>query len=533
MRESEELREALLNLNHANLREARERRISEGLLAGLEAIVLSDSPTSMFQRLFESMRGVLEFEFAFVLTRGTDNSLNVEAASDPLFAGTLWKPGALFQRVLSGRPVSVYDVREVDEWKSQSPEVLEKTRSALLFPFHFPQRQAMFVCAHSRRGFFSMDHLHLARRFSMLAAQAMQRLEAETQVANLKQRLEAEEKIATLQRQLIESERKFSLAFRSSPIAIAIVSLPDFRFIEANDSFLKMVGYSRDRILGFTEGEIRLWATAEERDRFGIKFRKERSVQAYESEFKTQTGERRMGLLFGEKIELEGQPCLLALIEDITERKQVEEDLKSSLNEKTVLLREVHHRVKNNMQIISSLLNLQSNRIQDQAMRDIFRDSQNRIHTMAIVHERLYQSQNFNRIEFKPYIQGLADSLFRSYNTRQDRIQLEIKADDIYLDLNHAIPLGMIVNELISNSLKHAFPDGAPGRIHLEFNLDSSDQLRLVIRDDGIGMPKNSEKTSEGFGMEMVHTLAAQLDGRLVFSSDGGTTVDLIFPRSS
>lgn len=533
MKESEELREALLNLHQARLREAEERRITEGLLAGLEAVVLADTSESMFRRLFESMRNLLEFDSAFVLTSRGKGSLRLEAASDTALGPTRWKPGVLFRRVLAGRPASIYDVREVEEWKSQPPEVLKDTRSALLFPFHFPLRRAMFVCTHPQRGFFSREHIHLARRFSILAAQAMQRLESETQVADLKQRLEAEEKIASLQRRLIESEKKFSVAFHSSPIAIAIVSLPDYRFIEINQSFFQMVGFPRERILDHTESEIRLWANAGERARFQKATQDTYSIQGYECEFSTAAGERRTGLLFSERIQVDGRACLLALVQDITLRKQVEEKLKSSLNEKTVLLKEVHHRVKNNMQIISSLLNLQASRIQDEDVRAIFKDSQNRIRTMAIVHERLYSSQNFDRIEFKPYIRSLTDSLFRSYNTTQSRIQLEIEADDIHLDLNQAIPLGMIVNELISNALKHAFPGNSPGRIKLEFRKDMSDLLRLTVRDDGVGMRIRADMLPQGFGMEMVKTLTEQIDGRLTFSSEKGTTIELHFPRTN
>ncbi|MFZ2054877.1 MAG: histidine kinase dimerization/phosphoacceptor domain -containing protein, partial [Candidatus Aminicenantales bacterium] len=151
-------------------------------------------------------------------------------------------------------------------------------------------------------------------------------------------------------------------------------------------------------------------------------------------------------------------------------RKRTDAQIKASLKEKDVLLKEIHHRVKNNMQVISSLLNLQSRHIQDPAVLEMFKESQRRIRSMALIHERLYQSSDLSRIEFSQYLRNLATHLFHSYQIDSSRIQLRIEAEEIHLNINTAIPCGLIVNELISNALKHAFPEGRSGYLDLDLH---------------------------------------------------------------
>jgi len=209
---SEELREALLNLDDARNREALQRQTAEALLAGLRVLVFTEDPQELFLRLFDVMRKPLDFEAAFVLTAGEDGSFKTQATSDALFSTTVWKPHSMFRRVIKGQPVAVFDTELVAEWCSQPELIRDSVKSALHFSIHSSEQKALFICTHSNRGHFSRDHLTLAHRFSMLTTQALQKLEAERKLVNLERRLEAEEKLATLNQKLIESEKRLARA---------------------------------------------------------------------------------------------------------------------------------------------------------------------------------------------------------------------------------------------------------------------------------------------------------------------------------
>jgi PAS domain S-box-containing protein len=221
---------------------------------------------------------------------------------------------------------------------------------------------------------------------------------------------------------------------------------------------------------------------------------------------------------------------VIEYVRDITERKQAEDRLQESLQEKEVLLREIHHRVKNNMQVISSLLNLQSRHIQDPVVLEMFKESQRRIRSMALIHERLYQSSDLSRIEFSQYLRNLATHLFHSYQVDSSRIQLRLEAEEVHLNINTAIPCGLIVNELISNALKHAFPEGRSGTLGLDLRTEEGDGYVLRVKDDGVGFPENLDfRKTETLGMQIVSTLVNQIDGRLALESQGGTHFILEF----
>ncbi len=208
----EELREALLNLEEARKREENQRQIAETLLAGLHAMVLTTGPREMFLELFEVMRKPLDFQAAFVLVLEGQGTLKTVASTDPGFNGTVWEPHAMFKRVLEGIPAAVFDTQRVEEWRLQPEALRQAARSALHFAFQTKENKAIFVLTHSHRAHFSRDHIDLARRFSVLATQAMHKLESEAKIANLKEKLEAEAKIAALDKKLAESEKKLARA---------------------------------------------------------------------------------------------------------------------------------------------------------------------------------------------------------------------------------------------------------------------------------------------------------------------------------
>jgi two-component sensor histidine kinase len=218
---------------------------------------------------------------------------------------------------------------------------------------------------------------------------------------------------------------------------------------------------------------------------------------------------------------------------EIAERARAEERLKASLAEKEVLLKEIHHRVKNNLQVISSLLYLQSKRTQDQPMLAMFQDSQHRVRSMALVHEHLYQAKDLSRVDAAEYIRTLAGYLFRSYQVRSGQIQMMVSIKDVPLEIDAAVPCGLIVNELVSNSLKHAFPGGREGKISIELSQNDSANYVLVVADDGVGFPDSADlRHTDSLGLKLVDALVNQLEGTVKLDVSHGTRFEIVFPVS-
>ncbi|MFA4823671.1 MAG: histidine kinase dimerization/phosphoacceptor domain -containing protein [Methanoregula sp.] len=220
--------------------------------------------------------------------------------------------------------------------------------------------------------------------------------------------------------------------------------------------------------------------------------------------------------------------------EDITDRLNLLDQLKSSLKEKESLLKEIHHRVKNNLQIVISLLNMQSRYITDAKLLDIIQESQSRVRMMASVHERLYRSGDFSHIDMEDYLRFLTTNLFRSYGFPQSQVTSSVNIRGLVLDINTAIPLGLICNELISNSLKYAFPDGRHGEIAVTAESRPIGDIMLTIRDTGIGMPEGIDwQNADSLGLKLVNLFTDQLNGQISMRQDGGTTWEIIIPRST
>jgi PAS domain S-box-containing protein len=218
------------------------------------------------------------------------------------------------------------------------------------------------------------------------------------------------------------------------------------------------------------------------------------------------------------------------IMADITLRKQAEVLVQASLREKEVLLREIHHRVKNNMQIMVSLLNLQARRIKDPIQAELLKESQSRIKTMSIVHEKLYRSGDLSRIDFADYIESLAVHLFQFLAVDSRRIRLRRETEAVCLDINNAIPCGLIINELVSNAVKHAFPGGREGEVTITFRRLEDGRLHLAVKDDGVGFPAGVDyRTTESMGLQLVNLLVGQLDGSLELIRDGGAEFRVVF----
>jgi PAS domain S-box-containing protein len=216
---------------------------------------------------------------------------------------------------------------------------------------------------------------------------------------------------------------------------------------------------------------------------------------------------------------------------DISDRKAAEENVKTSLLEKEVMLKEIHHRVKGNLQVISSLLDLQSKSIEDEKALELFIESRNRIKTMALIHEKLYMSDNLSEINFGDYIKALTESLLLSFGFDKKAIRLDINIDNLIFDVGIAIPCALIINELISNSLRHAFKAKINNELKVELNLTSNNTYSLRIIDNGIGLPEGFEYLkTDTLGMQLIISLTDQLHGEIQFINNNGTEVRIDFP---
>ena len=207
--------------------------------------------------------------------------------------------------------------------------------------------------------------------------------------------------------------------------------------------------------------------------------------------------------------------------------------IKQTLTEKEILLKEIHHRVKNNLEIISSLITLQTANINDEVSLKNLGDWQNRINSIAIIHKELYQNSDFSKVVFQVYIEKLVAQLSKIYEKGKN-ISTRINAHSISLDINHSIPLGLIINELVSNAYKHAFEQQLSGWIQITLQKSANDQLELRIKDNGVGLPNDFDiEKSESLGLKLVSLLSRQIGGRLYNSNKNGTTFNIIFSTNN
>lgn len=305
------------------------------------------------------------------------------------------------------------------------------------------------------------------------------------------------------------------------------------RFIEANPALVNMFGYKSKK--NFMKVDVaQLYCDPESRNLFQRKMLQQGFVKDEEVLLKKKNGTPFLGSICAVTVKDERGRIKYfdGIVEDITERKKAEEKLKASLLEKEVLLREIHHRVKNNLQIISSLLNLQSRHIEDESALNMFRESRNRVRSMALVHEKLYRSDDLAGVDFCEYVRSLGSHLFMAYGINSKSIELDVDVKDVFLDINTSIPCGLIINELISNSLKHAFKDRRRGKIRVVLESRNSNKFRLVVSDDGVGIPKSLDMAkTDSLGLQLVTMLIEQLQGKLAIDRNNGTSFEILFKK--
>lgn len=292
-----------------------------------------------------------------------------------------------------------------------------------------------------------------------------------------------------------------------------------------NNRFCEVSGYSRDEIMGRF-----VWEYTSQVDletiREQMELRRQGLGGSYETVLTNKDG-RELHVIISSRPIFDNDGSFkgtLSVITDITERKLIEERLKGSLQEKEVLLKEIHHRVKNNLQIISSLLQLQSFHLEDKSAGGVLEDLESRIRAIAAVHEKLYQSESLMRIDLNEYIQDLSEHLFYSYGPSPGGIGLVIDINDMSCGIDTAVPLGLIVSELVSNSLKHGFPDGRTGSVMISLSSVLGDEFELRVSDNGVGMPRDlSEMGTETLGLSLVKSLADQLHADIRLDRTNGT----------
>ncbi|WLE98613.1 MAG: PAS domain S-box protein [Candidatus Electrothrix communis] len=313
-----------------------------------------------------------------------------------------------------------------------------------------------------------------------------------------------------------------------APVGLAIYDKSG-QCIIANDSAAKMIGASLPQILEQNYNDLESWRKS------GLLNIAQKSLterKRYYYEFDIITSFDRYGFFNSVFVPftLHDELHLMLMIDDITERKQAEKRQRANLAEKEALLKEIHHRVKNNMQIAASLMFLQAQSVENPEALRVLQDSQERIKSMGLVHELLYKSGNLSKVPFNEYIETLVQSLQGSYGeNNQQGISFHVEADGIALPVDTAVPCGLITNELITNSFKYAFTDNRPGKIIVRF-IQEDDLYILTVSDNGIGLPADYDwKSAKSLGLNLVRTLAGQLDAEVRFENDNGLKTSLIF----
>lgn len=222
---------------------------------------------------------------------------------------------------------------------------------------------------------------------------------------------------------------------------------------------------------------------------------------------------------------------LLARVKVLLRTRNLSLQVNQLLKDKEMLMKEIHHRVKNNLTVISSLLGIQAEYIKDRETKDLFKESQNRARSMALIHERLYRTDSLKKIGFREYINTLIQDLFSTYATEPDKVELKMDVDEIEMDINTSIPLGLIINEMVTNTLKYAFPGDKRGYLKIALHQKDSDYI-LEVSDNGVGMPEDYNiEESKSLGMLLINSLTSQLDGTVELTNEKGTKFKITFPK--
>ena len=330
---------------------------------------------------------------------------------------------------------------------------------------------------------------------------------------------------------LRESETRYRAIFEGVAEGIMIADFETKEIRYANPAICRMLGYTEEEIKNLG---VRGIHSKEDYDRVISKFEaqsREKITLASDIPFLRKDGTIIDTDINTARVFIDGRECNVGCVTDITKRKEAEDLIRRSLKEKETLLAEIHHRVKNNMQIISSLLSLQSEDIKDKKALSLVRNCEDRIRAMSLVHEKLYRSENLSKVNFSDYVNSIASRLFQVYGTDTSAVRLSLHIKSPPLNMETAIPLGLIINELVSNVLKHAFPQGRKGNITVALTQDKkTDKYTLTVTDDGIGIPEEIDyRNPETFGLQLINLFTEQLEGTMELVRSNGTSFEITF----
>ena len=332
------------------------------------------------------------------------------------------------------------------------------------------------------------------------------------------------------------SEKRFGQLFNNSAESIFVLGAigPDGmpgRILEVNDACSRQLGYSYDELIRMSPLEI-LDPESRHKASEVIAGLGAAGSATCECTYRRSDGTRIPMEVSIRAFEMDGEQTIISNARDVTERRRADSLLKSALREKEVLLREIHHRVKNNMQVVSSLLNLQASQTEDPVTRGMLEESRQRVRSIALIHEKLFRSANLADVDFASYLKSVADELLRTFGRPEVTCILDL--EPIQLEIDKAIPVGLIVNELLTNTLRHAFPPGTKGTARVTLHATSAEDVELVVQDDGVGFPGGLDGVSaNSIGLAIVRTLVEQLHGTMTIEARRGTTCTIRFKREA
>lgn len=336
-------------------------------------------------------------------------------------------------------------------------------------------------------------------------------------------------------KKLKEQEARFKALFETSKDAL--MTLDRNGFLDCNRQTLSLFGLSsKKEFVNMSPWKLSPpmqpnGETSESLAKKRIAYAFEHGHNKFEWVHRTKCGDDFPAEVWLTSLEVDGKAILQATVRDITERKMRERRLRDNVEEKDVLLREIHHRVKNNLQTVSSLLNLQSKHIEDEEAVQVLTDTLNRIRSIALIHEKLYTVNDIAKIDFKEYVESLLKHLVHAHMIDVERIGINIDVDNVNLGVDKAITCGLILNELVTNSFKHAFPGEADGNVSIVLKKDG-ENVNITVSDDGIGMNEMEDlRNTNTLGLQLVMTLARDLDANIDLVDGKGTTLEITFPE--
>jgi len=472
----------LENANERMKREIKDRKQAEETLRASE---------ELYSSIFESMNdGILVLDHNFHYTHWNQAMERISKVPRQELIGNEKVPWEVFPHLAEQR---------VDEMmqRTMRGEVVQRED----IPYHLPD---------GTRGFTSEIFLPLQSAAGKIRGVV-------GVIHDVTKRKQAEEALR-------ESEEKFRIIFDQAADSILLVDPETQALIDFNDIAHQNLGFTREEFKMLKVQDLDVVETPEETERHVEKVKRE-GGDTFETKLRAKTGEIHHFLMKVRAISIGANDYILGIWHDITNLKQVESQIKASLKEKETLLQEIHHRVKNNMQVIISLLKLQSSTVQDQAVLDALMKSQTRVQAMASVHETLYSTESLSSIDFKTYTSKLARTIFQTFGVSSGQVELKIEAEDIKFGIEKATPLGLLINELVSNSLKYAFPEGRSGEITIRLKKIDGDEIELIFGDNGIGVPEDFDwRNTDTLGFKLVKILAeGQLNGEINLECDYGT----------